>query len=305
MILTIFGLLSCGGPAIRGIAMQDDVTRAFDSIPKNELPKDLAGLHNVQWATATVLIGSEPQGEAAFEQLQKLGIKAIVSVDGANPEVQTAKKYGLRYIHIPIGYDEIPREALLALVRVGREIKSPVYVHCHQGRHRGPAAAAVLCLSNASLTPDQAIDLMKSAGTGLDYTGLWRDVKAFKAPAKQVRLPELVEVGKVESLAAVMAKLDRAFELVNLCAKSEWQAPAEHPDLTPKSVARLVQEGFGESTRHCGPDYPAEFHNWLKQSDELAEQLCNAIGNNDSVQATAVMEALKRKCTECHAKYRN
>ncbi len=144
------------------------------------IPKELPGLHNVHRASGKVLMGSEPHGEEAFQQLQKLGVKVIVSVDGAKPEVDMARQYGMRYVHLPIGYDAIPEDTALGLTRVGRELDGPVYVHCHHGKHRGPAAAAVLCLSNGSIKLDDALELMKSAGTGKDYKGLWRDVKAFK-----------------------------------------------------------------------------------------------------------------------------
>lgn len=273
--------------------------------PQENIPKELPGLHNVHRATKNVLLGSEPHGEEAFRELQKQGVKVIVSVDGATPEVQIAKKYGIRYVHIPIGYDAVPKEAALSLARVARDIDDPVYVHCHHGRHRGPAAAAVLCLSNNSLTHEQAVELMKSAGTGKDYIGLWRDVKAFEPPAKDAVLPELVEVAKVESLAAAMAKLDRAFDNVKLCAKSDWKAPADHPDLVPAAEVRLVKEGLHESLRHCTGDHPEEFRNWLKQSDELSEQLCTAIKDSDTTKASSLRKSLESKCVECHVKYRN
>lgn len=294
------------GVGLSSSRLQQDGAPSGSSKPQSDdVPKELPGLHNVHRATTKVLLGSEPHGEEAFQQLQKLGVKAIVSVDGATPEVQLARKYGIRYIHIPIGYDAVSQDAALALARVAREVDVPVYVHCHHGRHRGPAAAAVLCLSNGSLTHAQAVELMKSAGTGKDYTGLWRDVKAFQPPSKDVKLPELLEVAKVESLAAAMAKLDRAFDHVKLCAKSDWKTPADHPDLLPATEARLVQEGLHESLRHCTGDHPEEFRNWLKQSDELAEQLCKAIQDSDTTRASSLMKSLEAKCAACHVAYRN
>ena len=129
------------------------------------VPKELPGLHNVHRATKIVYLGSEPHGEEAFISLKKLGVTTIVSVDGATPDVELAKKHGLRYIHIPTGYDGVDEVATKALTRVAWEIKTPLYVHCHHGKHRGPAAAAIVCLASGTLTHDQAIGLMKTAGT--------------------------------------------------------------------------------------------------------------------------------------------
>ena len=53
--------------------------------------------------------GGEPHGEVAFRNLAALGYDTVVSVDGARPDVETAAKYGLRYVHGPLGYEGVPR----------------------------------------------------------------------------------------------------------------------------------------------------------------------------------------------------
>lgn len=50
---------------------------------------------------AHVISGGLPEGNAAFEELKSLGIKTVISVDGAKPDVARAEKYGLRYVHLP------------------------------------------------------------------------------------------------------------------------------------------------------------------------------------------------------------
>src|SRR5262245_11928799 len=50
-----------------------------------------------------VISGGLPEGDAAFAELQELGIKTVISVDGAKPDVALAKKYGMRYVHLPHG----------------------------------------------------------------------------------------------------------------------------------------------------------------------------------------------------------
>ncbi|MEM6655987.1 MAG: hypothetical protein AAF596_09305, partial [Planctomycetota bacterium] len=79
-----------------------------------------------------------------MRSLYRQGVRTLVSVDGARPDVALAAEHGLRYVHVPFGYDGIPREARLALTRVARDRQGGVYVHCHHGRHRGPAAAVVV-----------------------------------------------------------------------------------------------------------------------------------------------------------------
>ncbi len=270
-----------------------------------EALRELPGLLNVHKASETVFLGSEPEGEEAFASLQKLGITTVVSVDGATPDVATAKQFGIRYIHIPIGYDGIPDDAAKALTRVAREIQSPVYVHCHHGKHRGPAAAAILCIAAGSLQNEQAIDLMKKAGTGKNYTGLWRDVKSFVPPGKDTALPELVAIAKVEPLVVAMARLNDSFENIKRCENANWKAPSTHPDLLPAAEARLVQEGFHEANRLPDVAYDEEFRTWLTEADELSEKLTEAIQAGDAMLASGHLKTLEQKCVQCHERYRN
>ena len=41
----------------------------------------------------------------------------------------------------PIGYDGVPREQALRMIKAVQVAKGPVYFHCHHGKHRGPAGA--------------------------------------------------------------------------------------------------------------------------------------------------------------------
>ena len=68
-------------------------------------------IENIHPLTPQLISGGQPKGDAAFSQLAEMGVKTIVSVDGAKPDLELAKKHGLRYVHIPIGYDGVGAEA--------------------------------------------------------------------------------------------------------------------------------------------------------------------------------------------------
>ena len=260
------------------------------------VPKELPGLHNVHRATKIVYLGSEPHGEEAFISLKKLGITTIVSVDGATPDVELAKKHGLRYIHIPTGYDGVDEAAAKTLTRVAKEIQTPLYVHCHHGKHRGPAAAAIVCLASGTLTHDQAIALMKTAGTGKDYTGLWKDVKNFQPLPENAELPPLVEVAPLDSFPAAMAQLDRNFDNLKLLKMAGWKTPNE---------ALLLQEALQECVRNLEAEREPQFREWLQQSDAMASALHRALQANDLPAADPLLNALGEKCVQCHVAFRN
>lgn len=48
--------------------------------------RDLAGLHNVVLFHEGFYSGSAPEGDEGFNTLASIGIKTIISVDGAIPE---------------------------------------------------------------------------------------------------------------------------------------------------------------------------------------------------------------------------
>jgi hypothetical protein len=269
------------------------------------LADDLPGLHNVNEAAPKVLVGSEPEGEAALAALQKKGITTIVSVDGAAPDVKLAAKYGIRYIHIPLGYDGIDKQSQLSLVRVAKEVRTPIYVHCHHGRHRGPAAAAVICLATGQLDIPRATELLKRCGTSPDYKGLYRDVAEFKNPAPSEVLPELKSQAQVDSLAAAMAKLDRHFEQVKLSAAAGWKTPPQHPDLVPQAEVLLVQEGLMESLRLLTKDRPPEFHTLMQESERHAKDLLQSLKSGRTEEASRLLMQLTGSCTKCHQQFRN
>lgn len=282
------------------------IAASLSQLPENLARADeLPGLHNVREAAPNLLVGGEPEGEAAFATLQKKGITTIVSVDGALPDVLLAAKYGLRYVHIPLGYDGIDEHSQLALVRVARDIQSPLYVHCHHGRHRGPAAAAVICQATGRLNSTQATELLKRCGTSPDYKGLWRDVAAFRNPNPNVVLPELHAQAKVDSLAAAMAKLDRHFENVKLAAAADWKTPPDHPDLVPQTELLLLQEGLSESLRLLTSDRPPEFQQQLQESAQQSKDLLQAVKTGRTEAAAILLMQLTAGCKKCHQQFRN
>ena len=130
--------------------------------------------------TEKLFSGAEPRGEAAFTALKELGVKSIISVDGRTPDVELARKFGLRYVHLPIGYDSVPVARSLQLAKAFQEFDGPTYIHCHHGMHRGPAAAATACVVAGLFNNDEALAAMKKAGTGDNYIGLWHSARTAK-----------------------------------------------------------------------------------------------------------------------------
>lgn len=82
---------------------------AEDAAPSFE-PQDRSGLHNVIRVGPRLFSGSEPDGDAGFDALVAMGVKAIISIDAATPDLERAKARAMRYVHLPVGYRGIGRE---------------------------------------------------------------------------------------------------------------------------------------------------------------------------------------------------
>jgi protein tyrosine phosphatase (PTP) superfamily phosphohydrolase (DUF442 family)/cytochrome c556 len=268
-------------------------------------PTDLPGVHNLMMVSDRILSGSEPHGEEAFESLKHLGVKTIISVDGAKPQVDLARKHGIRYLHIPIGYDGISEEAGLSLARAVNDAPSPIYVHCHHGKHRGPAAAAVACIASGDVNSKDALQILQRAGTSKDYKGLWRDVEAYVPPPTGTELPALVEVAEVGSFAAAMAQVDRAFDNLKLLREAKWKALPDQPDLAPAQEALLLQEGLHEAGRNVGDGYDEQFKTWIAEAEKKATELRRDLKARDSAAADKHMLGIEQSCKQCHQSYRD
>jgi protein tyrosine phosphatase (PTP) superfamily phosphohydrolase (DUF442 family) len=272
---------------------------------------DAKHLHNAHRVTPKVLSGAQPEGEESFKVLRDLGVKTIVTVDGATPDVATAKKYGMRYVHLPIGYDGVPREQGMAIAKALDELPGPIYLHCHHGKHRSAAAVAVACVYNGSLKPEQAASVLRTFGTGENYKGLWNDARAARPvdPEELNRLNvEYVEVAKIEDLALRMVAIDGLWDHMKLIRKAGWKPLPEHPDLDPPHEALQLREHFHEAARLPGADArPQAFRTTLADSEAGLESLRAALAADpvDATAATAAFDRVAASCTSCHKAYRD
>lgn len=276
------------------------------------IDSDQAGVHNVRVFLAdgsrTVLSGSMPHGEAGFATLAAMGVRTVISVDAARPDLDLARKHGLRYIHVPVKYSGITRDQRAAMALALAQSEGTVYVHCHHGKHRGPAAAAIGLIGIGACTPEQGTMLMTTAGTSATYTGLWGDVAGAAALGDAdlaQAAPMLVEHAVIEGLPGVMAEMDRAFDHLGLLSDHGWEAPPHHPDLSAVSEAGHLSDLFrsvlaDETLPVPNDQYALIMARAAVVSGLLEDQLIEGRGE----EALGTLEVLGTSCNECHAAYR-
>lgn len=289
-------------------------------------PRDFAGLHNVVAFHDGYLSGSVPEGhagnaEAGFDTLAAMGVKTIISVDGAEPNVAAAKARGMRYIHLPIGYNGFDQKRKLELVRATRdaiERGETVYIHCHHGRHRSAGAAGAVVASLGWLTPEQAIDRMKVSGTAPNYKGLYSctanatvlDAKAIDAVAA-----DFPEVSKPASFVKAMIEIDEINERLKAVKGAEWRTPAHHPDLVPVAEAARMADLFrlalqsekDQAGGRIGASRHEDFLAGLAINGAQAQTLEDllALEKPDTSALSAQFRLIQASCKDCHVKHRD
>jgi protein tyrosine phosphatase (PTP) superfamily phosphohydrolase (DUF442 family) len=282
-----------------------------DEAPPASPPGDEALPENFERVSDQLYRSAQPVGVETFKALAAKGIKVVVSVDGARPDVEAARAAGLRYIHIPFGYDGVPRDKELLIAKVVRTLDGPFLFHCHHGKHRGPAGCAIAWRTLDAVESDALMEFLKVAGTSPKYAGLYRDVAGYRPPTDEelAQVPaEFPEYVPPQGLTAGMVAADHGFERMTDVRKAGWRTSAAHPDVNPPHEATILAEAFREMARlDESKQKPEDFQKWMQAAEDACWKLSDLLGQEqvDGEKALAAYTALQTSCNDCHAVYRN
>jgi protein tyrosine phosphatase (PTP) superfamily phosphohydrolase (DUF442 family) len=282
---------------------------APDITPDSIHSLESADLHNVIRYALGIVGGSAPDSEAHFDALAAMGVKTILSVDGATPMVELAEARGIRYIHIPTQYAGVGTKESLQLAKALRDAPRPIYVHCHHGKHRGPAAAALALVQLGEIENDIALQLLVDAGTSPSYPGLYACVREAK-PIDNAILndPEITlpSVASVSGMVGHMAAIDRHFDNIKLLRTTDWAVPESHPDLVPAAEAGVVENHLRSLLSDTSMlEYDEAFMHEMRDSQILAQLLEDALAQLNRREANKQYDRLAASCSRCHQVYRN
>lgn len=264
-----------------------------------------------------VISGGLPDGDAAFAELKDLGIKTIISVDGAKPDVEMAKKYGLRYVHLPHGYDGIPEVRMEELAKAVRDLPGPIYIHCHHGHHRSPAAASAACVGAGLIDPKDARQVLVVAGTSESYRGLYQsaqNAKRIDDAVLDALKAEFPATAKLPPMAEAMVGVEHAHDHLKLFAANQWRPIKDQPALEPDHEALLLREHFTELLRTKEVlSKPVRYQELMQEGKAAAGDLETALkkwmaeGRPEKTPKTFLtgMDRITKNCTACHKQFRD
>ncbi|WP_160148113.1 hypothetical protein [Rubripirellula obstinata] len=302
----LFAIICC---SLIGVAEETrhDAGEAVKAYPRkcsfDHLPNSVQ-LH------AGVISGSLPADDQAFEELANLGIKTIISVDGARPDVKAAKRHGLRYVHLPHGYDGVPDQRVMELAKAFRDLGGPIYIHCHHGKHRSPAAASAACVAGGMIPPSDARTVLEMAGTDPNYRGLYQSAdRAKRVPDETLDqlAVEFQEVEQVPAVAQAMVNIEHTHHYLKLIAAAQWKSPQQHPDLDPAHEALILREHFTELLRsEETQNWPKPILQLLRDSETDAQKLETELRNGMRPgNLNQISQRISANCKSCHQQFRD
>ena len=264
-------------------------------------------LPNLIQVKENIYSGGSPINDKAFKSLSTLGIRTIISVDGAQPNIIAASANGMTYVHIHIGYDGISTLQKATLIEILKERPAPYYFHCHHGKHRGPAAVATILFLKNHFNVEQAHGFMQLAGTSKKYTGLWNSVNS-DSDLKNLPSPSnLVERAAVSHITESMVAIDEIFDHLKTLEKNNWHADDTNPDITAHNQALLLLEQYKEIPRihnQSNVNQPL-FKQHLITSTVAAKELEQSFLQDKITNRSHIMDRLKTSCIDCHSDFRD
>ena len=302
-------------PMVSVAEQENDVTPPAIVPPqlRDQCRRKYPGLQNVVAYHKGYYSGSVPNGEAGFETLSGLGVRTIISVDGAIPDVAAAALRGMRYIHLPIGYNGFDEQRRLELARASRDaiVRGAVYVHCHHGKHRSAAAAGTVAVTLGWATPEEMIARMRVSGTSPTYKGLYSSTaNASAAPMEALDAVDanFRSMCRPAGLVRCMVEIDEIMDHLNAIKEAAWLVPPDHPDIVPAAEAgRLVDLLRFLEHDHRAQAQPARFMDSLRASRDAAQRLEDAlmVGASSGGQLSNLLGRIAASCTDCHASFRD
>jgi protein tyrosine phosphatase (PTP) superfamily phosphohydrolase (DUF442 family) len=275
-------------------------------------PRDFPGIRNAVAYHDGYISGSVPEGDEAFDTLAAWGVRTIISVDGAVPDVASAQQRGMRYIHLPIGYNGFDEARRLELVRATRDAlaKGPVYIHCHHGKHRSAGAAAAVVASLGWMTPEQGVERMKVSGTAPSYPGLYACALASTVLTQREvdAVPDgFVSVAPTPAFVRAMVELDEIDTHLALIEKAGWITPKDHPDLVPAAEAgRMANLLRVLATGDVAIKHDARFARMMRHNGDEAQKLeTMMVAHASGETLTRQFRAVAASCRACHVAYRD
>jgi protein tyrosine phosphatase (PTP) superfamily phosphohydrolase (DUF442 family) len=259
-----------------------------------------------------LITGASPDSDDCYEALQELGVKTIISVDGEFPDETRAEKYGMKYIHLPIPYKEVPKERALELAKAVRDMPGPIFMHCACGRLRSPAAAGVVSVILGSMSKMDAWNALVQAKSPGNYVRMYQCTQEFEKvdPVVLDNLrPEFKAKADVARITTRMDDMYKPWSRLDEARRLGWQIPETRKDLkVEEDILKIIDISIEISKWPEMRKTDAMVKMRADNESELAKFLQlwrKSSGDDRAKELTKGFFQMTKSCDLCHDEYRN
>tara|TARA_B100001115_G_scaffold168792_1_gene148907 strand:+ start:24 stop:872 length:849 start_codon:yes stop_codon:yes gene_type:complete len=254
------------------------------------------GLPNLQCVDSTmqIWVGGHPHPGRGDAAMDRLGIRSIIVVD-APPPVDPSRPA----VHLPLKYSGIDEREASQLAYLLTTLERPIYIHCHHGTNRAPAAAAIGLIGTGELTAAEGLGLLDRSGTNPSFGGLFEAVRTATPIPNDRREPYDGSDATVDDFALSMSDVDEVFARLEGASDRGWtdtQSPADAAELVDLLRVSLDRTALNEDQI---------FRRLSEGSIARATALEDALVQGDRTAALRQMKSLTATCRACHDRFRN
>lgn len=140
-------------------------------------PVELAHTENFYQITPNLYRSAQPSA-AAFESLEKFGIKTIINLRAKHSDRKWLKGgSSLRLIEVPIKTWDIDNSEVIEVLRLIKSEPGPILIHCQHGADRTGLMVAMYRLIFENWTKDEALDELINGGYG--FHKIWKNIPQY------------------------------------------------------------------------------------------------------------------------------
>jgi hypothetical protein len=200
----------------------------------------------------------------------------------------------------------------LELAKAIRDLPKPIYVHCHHGKHRSPAAVAAACRTLGLITPEQALNTLKLAGTNPGFRGLFESVRQSHPTTDSIldsMKLDFHEISPVPPMAEMMVSIDLAMSELIAAKKKNW--PKWDKSATDALMLKehMVELGRIEESQARGKEFQLLLHESVLLSGSLESELRRAydgqVTADSGTKSSSLLARVEDNCVRCHEQFRN
>jgi hypothetical protein len=254
-----------------------------------------------------ILAGDATPDAAALEDLRNLGVRTVISIDQAPPDVFLVAGKGLESIHSPIRFGQPDPGELMTVLSAMAATTGPYYFHGGGNDSRGLWVGAMATAWNERRAGTRAVRLLHAMDFPADLSAYWLAAvdDAFDLGQDRVRaIPADFHARRQPAPARVwMHQALRSFVVLREAEEAGWVSAPSHGRTTPDFEAEALADTLERWVALQGSEHPG----WvpgIEAAAARARALAGALRERDPAAVADAWSGLRSACMECHNAHR-